>query len=151
MNYSYAPNYGSDWYSVGALSDVTPLGALVPPMGIAQAFGITSRVAPKGWALGPSKIGPAEASPSVPSKAEIPWFGIAVIVGVGALGAFLIYSGSSAAEKYVGPIHKRVGRAAGSLIKARYGRTAPDVGRLGASGDVELLPARSGDYKLLTA
>jgi hypothetical protein len=151
MNYSpswYDPYYAPDWYGTGALSDVTPFGALVPPVGISQAFGITLKALPKSWVPGPSKIGPAEVSPSIPSKAEIPWFGIAAIVGVGALGVFLIYSASSAAEKYVGPIHKQAGRATGSMLRARYGKPGP--GRLGTGSDVELLPAR-GDYKLLTA
>lgn len=141
-------------YGAGALSDVTPLGVAVPSMGIAQAFGIAPKgfgsFAPKGSASGSVRPGPAEFAPSASSKTEIPWFGIAVIVGVGALGALLIYSGSRAAEKYVGPIHKQAGRATGSMLKARYGR--PAIGGLGAgdAGGVELLPARR-DYKLLTA
>ena len=102
-----------------------------------------------GSTSGSLKSGSAEVAPT-PLKAEIPWFGIAVIVGIGALGALLIYSASSAAEKYAGPVHKLAGRAAGTGLGARYGKSAAALARLGNGSKAEVLPV-VGDYKLLTA
>jgi hypothetical protein len=138
-------------------------------MGVAQAFGIAPKgfgpLTSKGSAFGSSRPGLSETASFVPSKAEIPWFGIAVIVGVGALGAFLIYSASSASEKYVGRIHKRVGRTAGSLLRARSGNSMRALGTsaqvpqvlsapYSAAHDAERAEAIGrlrGDTKLLTA
>lgn len=61
---------------------------------------------------------------SPPSSLPFPWFGALVIVGVGVLGGLLIYSASSTAEKYVAPAYKYAGRAAGTALGVRYGKTS---------------------------
>jgi hypothetical protein len=144
--FTSGPYYGSD--VAGA------------PLGIAQAFenAIKSYGRPSAASTAPP-IAPAP-PPGAPPQTTFPWLGVAMIVGAGALGAFLIYRASSAAEKYAGPIHKYAGRAAGVMAGARYGKSLGAIAALtpGRNGEKKLLPEKGGeivvspgDYKLLTA
>jgi hypothetical protein len=136
-HYPYNPHFGyeqaglEEQYRTGDLSDVTPLGVIVPPLGIAQAFG--------GGGRGGSTSSP---TPKRPSRG-IPWSTIALIgiLAGGALAVYTIYRGTKASE----PLLRKAGEGAARALASRYG-----AGALSARETI-LPPAPKSKPKLLAA
>jgi hypothetical protein len=112
-HYPYSPHFGYEQagleqqYRTGDLSDVTPLGVIVPPLGIAQAFGGSRST--------------SSSTPKRPSRG-IPWSTIALIgiLAGGALAVYTIYRGTKASE----PLLRKAGEGAARALASRYGAGA---------------------------
>lgn len=122
-HYPYNPHFGYEQagledrypqHRTGDLSDVTPLGVIVPPLGIAQAFG------------GGGRSSSSSAPPRRPSKG-IPWSTVALL-GVLAGGIFAVYA-IYRATKASEPLLKKTGEGAARLLVARYGGSLPSKER----------------------
>jgi len=134
-HYAYGPQ--ASGYRTGDLSDVTPLGVMVPPLGIMQAFGDHASPSPRGgMAWSPSPRG--SRAPERPEHSEIAWSTVALfgILAGGALAVYLIYKGTKMAV----PISEKVGEATTRLLAARYGGGSPAAVRTTASARRTVLP-----------
>lgn len=67
----------------------------------------------------PSGFSGSGGSSSSPPPMEVPWLGIAAMLGVGALLVYGISRASNAAERIGGPIQERTGRLVGNMLSAR--------------------------------
>jgi hypothetical protein len=139
-HYPYNPHFGYEQagledrypqHRTGDLSDVTPLGVVLPPLGIAQALGGGGR-----------SSGSSGSSPRHPSKG-IPWSTIALIgiLAGGAIAVYTIYRGTKASE----PLLRKAGEGAARALASRYG-----AGSLSARETI-LPPAPKSKPKLLAA
>lgn len=114
-HYPHNPHFGyeqagfDEQYRTGDLSDVTPLGVIVPPIGLAQAFG---------GSRGGSTSSPP---PRRPSKG-IPWSTVALIsiLAGGVFAIYAIYRGTKASE----PLLRKAGEGAARALASRYGAGA---------------------------
>lgn len=128
--YPYSPHFSYEQagfeYRTGDLSDVTPLGVFVPPLGIAQAFG------------GGGRSG-ASSSPAPRKSRGIPWSTVAFIgiLAGGALAIYTIYRGTKASE----PFLRKTGEGAARALVARYGVGAPSARKTILPPEPKLLAA----------
>ena len=114
----YAPSITSGGSRVGALSDLTPFGMMVPPLGLYEITR-SSKPGGQGAAAAERQHGPGRSEGE--HGLHVAWSTIAslTIVAGGALAVYLIY----VASKKAIPINERAGRAAGRIFGARYGLT----------------------------
>jgi len=108
-----APWYVDD-YRAGI--DLPPWWTAMPgftPLGVAQWGGNLFHQ----QAAAPSS---SFSSSSVPAASVVPWFGIAAVIGIGAVLIYGISRASTSSERFVGPIHKRAGKFAAGMVQRAY-------------------------------